>query len=198
MLYLWVGFLTFQSWLVTQGRVLSHREWGMAGIALGTLVAVSGLLVGIDAGKRGIAAGYEDGTLAFIIVPFTIILLFAGLFAAAIMNIKKPETHKRLMLAATASMLGAPVARWFIVLLAPPVPPGVIPGPPPVEVTVLPALIGDIPMFAALIMDWRAKNTNKAFVIAAALAVAVQVLAVPISKTAAWHALAAFYVSLGG
>lgn len=198
LLYGWLIFLTFQSWLVAQGRVLSHREWGLAGIALGTLVVVSGLLIAASAGARAIAAGFEPAARDFLFVPLVGIILFAGLFIAAILNIKKPETHKRLMLAATVSMLGAPVARWVLVLAAPDVPPGTVLGPPPVEITVLPALIGDLPLFAALFMDWRAKTPNKALLIAAALILAYELLAIPLSKTAAWDAIAGFYFSLAG
>ncbi len=45
--------------------------------------------------------------------------LFAALFAAAIVNVKKPEVHKRLMLVATVSMLQAAIGRWFLLFLAP-------------------------------------------------------------------------------
>ena len=48
-------------------------------------------------------------------------------FTLAIVNIKRPETHKRLIVLTIVSMLAAPIARWFLTFLAPPQPPPVLP-----------------------------------------------------------------------
>ncbi len=192
--YSWTAFLVFQSWLVTKGRVPSHRDWGMAGISLATLVLTFGALTAIHAGVRATESGFGAEAQAFLIVPLSGIVLFAGFVAAAIANIRKPDAHKALMLAATSSMLGAPVARWFLTFLAPP---GAM-GPPPVEVTVLPAIIGLAPMFALLIIQWRTRGApQRVGMIATGIAVAVALLVVPVSKTGAWRSLAEALIGLG-
>lgn len=109
--YAWCFFLVFQSWQVTQGRVASHREWGMAGISLATIVVVFGSMLAIRSAALASGAGYVEGARAFFIVQAVAMVLFAGFVGAAITNVRNPEAHKRFMLAATVSMLGAPVAR---------------------------------------------------------------------------------------
>jgi hypothetical protein len=49
-------------------------------------------------------------------------------FTFAIVHLKQPELHKRLMLLATISLLDAPIACRFQTFLAPPPP---LEGPPP-------------------------------------------------------------------
>ena len=71
-----------------------------------------------------------DQGIAFAIVPLSGMLFFAAVvLTLAIVHVRRPETHKRLMLLASISLLDAAVARWFLTFLAPPGPPG----PPPVS-----------------------------------------------------------------
>lgn len=195
--YAWCAFFVFQAWLVSQGKTASHREWGMAGIALATSVVFFGLFIAIRSAAFASAAGYEQQARAFFIVQFTVAPLFGGFVAAAIANVRKPEVHKRLMLAATASMLGAPVARWFMVALAPQVESGVALGPPPVALASLAGAIGLAPMLAALLVEWR-QNGKPHPVTLWSLAILVVVLALlaPISETAAWQAIASAFIAL--
>src|SRR5215203_2296742 len=90
-----------------------------------------------DIEKRSAAIGLTDAGVAFAIVPLSGILFFAVVFTLAVANTRDPETHKRLMLLAAISILDAAVARWFLTFLAPP---GSV-GPPPVEVTIIPAFV---------------------------------------------------------
>ena len=76
-----------------------------------------------------------DG-IAFTILPVIAIILFAVVFALAIATIRRPESHKRLMLLADISLLeAAMVARCFRAFTGggPGRRPGL--GPPPVPVT---------------------------------------------------------------
>jgi hypothetical protein len=54
----------------------------------------------------------------FLIIPLFDMLVFAPLVAAAVWYRRRPETHKRLMLLATVSLLAAPVARFPTALAA--------------------------------------------------------------------------------
>lgn len=197
--YAWCGFLVFQAWLVAQGRTPSHREWGMAGISLATLVFVLGVLTAIHAGARGTAAGFAEGTRAFLIIPVSSIVVFAAFVVVAIVNVRRPETHKRYMLGATAIMLGAPVARWFLVLLAPPLAPGAVPPPPPVELAMLAGGIGLAPLLAALIVEWRAHGKPHRDMLAIlGISVLVLLACAPASRTEAWQSMAAALIGLAG
>jgi hypothetical protein len=136
--YGWTLFFLMQTWLAASGKLTRHRELGVAGVALASGMCFVGLGMAISSIKRFEAAGFGDAARAFSIVSVTAIALFAVLFAIAVLNVKKPEVHKRLMLVATASMLQAAIGRWFLLFLAPPRPVGVtgLLSPPPVFVTV--------------------------------------------------------------
>lgn len=197
--YGWCGFLVFQSWLVVRGRTLTHREWGMAGISLATLVFLLGVLTAIHAGARWTSAGFAEGARAFLIIPISSIVMFAAFVAVAIMNVRRPETHKRYMLGATVIMLGAPVARWFLVLLAPPLAPGAAPPPPPVELGMLAGGIGLAPLIAALIVEWRTQRApHRDTMTVLAISVAVLLACAPISRTEAWRGITAALIDLAG
>jgi hypothetical protein len=127
--FAWSLYFTFQSWLAASGKVARHRTIGMIGVSLATAMTIFGFLVAVNAMKRSAAAGLTDEGIAFAIVPLSGILFFAVVFAAAIAAVRQPETHKRLMLLASISLLDAAVARWFLTFLAPPGPLG----PPPVR-----------------------------------------------------------------
>jgi len=91
------------------------------------------------------------------------------------------------MLLAGISILDAAVARWFLTFLAPPGPAG----PPPVIVTIPPALIAYLLLVAAMVFDWRTRGRpHRVYVIGGIALVAVKILNLPISTTHAWHSIA--------
>src|SRR5882757_7398647 len=115
--FAWSLFFVLQSWLAASGRIVRHRAIGMIGISLATAMTIFGFLVGVSAMKRSALIGQTDAGIAFAIVPFSGILFFAVVFACAIVAVRQPETHKRLMLLAGISILDAAVARWFLTFL---------------------------------------------------------------------------------
>jgi hypothetical protein len=92
----WMALLLAQVSLVFTGRVRLHRRVGNLGIAYGALVLVIGLAVSFAAP---------------VLLPLVDMVLFAGFFGAAIAYRSAPETHKRLILAATVALAFAAVAR---------------------------------------------------------------------------------------
>jgi hypothetical protein len=120
----WTLFFSFQTWLAASGRIARHRTIGMVGISFATAMTIFGTLVAINSMKTAASRGLKDEGIAFAIVPLSGILFFAVVFTLAIGAVRRPETHKRLMLLATISLLDAAVARWFLTFLAPPGPPG--------------------------------------------------------------------------
>ena len=99
-----------------------HRRLGVAGAGLAALVVVVGLTTAVAFARRTVATG-GAGTLAFLAIPFGDMLVFAILAGAGIFYRRRPETHKRLMLVATISILGAAISRWpFAIMQTGPVP----------------------------------------------------------------------------
>jgi hypothetical protein len=187
--YGWTLLLLRQTWLAAQGELGRHRELGVAGVALATGMLFVGLNAAATSVRLAEAAGAGEAGRKFAIVSVTAILLFAVLVAIALLNVRKPEVHKRLMLIATASILQAAVGRMFLLVLNIPRQPGEILAahPPPVFVTVLPGLIVDLPIVAGMIRDRRTiGHVHRVYWIAGAAVLAVQVLRVPVSATHAW------------
>ena len=152
--FAWSLYFSFQTWLAASGQVTRHRTSGMIGVSLATAMTIFGFLAAVNSMKRAAALGLKDEGIAFSIVPLSGILFFAVVFVLAVAAVRRPETHKRLMLLAGISILDAAVARWFLTFLAPPGPPG----PPPVPVTIPPALFAALLLVAAMIFDWRTRG----------------------------------------
>jgi hypothetical protein len=183
----WTLYFAFQSWLPASGRTAWHRSLGILGVSLATAMVIFGVMVAIEAMKRSAAIGQSNQGIAFAIVPLSGIAFFAVVFALGIAAIRRPETHKRLMLLAAISLLDAAVARWFLTFLAPPGPLG----PPPVPVTIPPALVAYLLLGVAIVHDWRKHGRPHPVYFYGGLAlIAVKFLNWPISVTPAWHAFA--------
>src|SRR6266436_6958049 len=191
--FAWTLYFAFQTWLAASGRTGWHRSLGLIGLSLATAMTIFGFLVAVNAMKRSAAIGQTDAGIAFVIVPLSGIAFFAVVFALAIAARAWPEVHKRLMLLAGISLLDAAVARWFLTFLAPPGPMG----PPPVEVTILPALVAYLLLAAAMIFDWRQwGRPHPVYIYGGMALVAVKLLNWPISATSAWHFLAGGILAL--
>lgn len=191
--FAWSLYFVMQTWLAASGRVVNHRSFGIVGVSLATAMTIFGFLASVHAMKHSAALGQLDAGIGFSIVPMSGIAFFAVVFVLAIMNTRKPEVHKRLMLLAAVSILDAPIARWFITFLAPPGPPG----PPPVPVTIAPAVVASLLLVVAMVRDWRAEGRVHPVYIYGTLALlTLKVLNWPISESAAWHALAGGILAL--
>lgn len=113
----WMLLLLTQVSLIAAGRVRHHRRLGAFGIAYGVLVLGLGLVVSIAAPVLHVRAGEwtVDRAAGFLILPLIDMVLFAGLFGAAVAYRTRPEIHKRLILAATVALAFAAVARMAFV-----------------------------------------------------------------------------------
>ena len=195
----WTALFCVQTWLVASGGTLAHRTWGMLGIAWATamiFIVFATVVVRINLLS---AAGYRDEALAFSWIQVGGILLFAAIFTLAIVNLKKSEVHKRLMLLGTLALLDAPIARWFLVFLAPPVPAGEIAPPPPLFITIPPALVADLLIVVAMVYDWRTRGRpHPVYLIGGAAVLAYQLTRPLIGESAIWKSIAAGIGGLGG
>jgi hypothetical protein len=143
------------------------------------------------------ARGFGDAGRRFSAVAFVALPLMIGLFAAAIANVRKPETHKRLMYVLMASMMTPAIARVFLTLLAPA---GAAEGgPPPPFVAVPPGLVATLLIVVAIVYDWRTRGRpHKAYIYGGLLALLEIILVVPISGTQTWMSIATALEHLAG
>ena len=193
--FTWTLFFLAQTVLVASGRTPDHRAWGMAGISLATAMAITIVLAAINSMRVAGAIGMTDEARRFSYVSLSGLVLFAGFMTAAIAWVRRAEFHKRLMILAMIPLMHASVARFFILLFAP----ADAKGPPPVFVSVPPGLAVDFLLVAAMVYDWRTRGRpHPVYLVGGALLLANQLLAVPISATPTWMAIATWVQSLAG
>lgn len=205
----WTLLLVYQAWLVTSGRIARHRDVGLIGISLATAMVIFGSLAAINSGKHAIALNAAEAGEAFMIVPLAALSTFAILVIAAIVNMRRADWHKRLLLSATAVILDAAIARPYIayLVMGGNMPPfqgnvglsGLNLPPPPVIGVLPPALLGLLFIVAGMIYDWRKLGkVHPAYIWALVFALSVQLAKIPFSDTATWHGIARGLIALGG
>jgi hypothetical protein len=195
LLFSWTCFYFVQTALITARRTLDHRAWGLAGIALFSVLMCTILVTEMAVLKRDGALGMGDGARRFAAVTLCAWPLMAGLFTMAIANIRRPHVHKRFMMLLMIGMLTPAIARVFLTLFAPPG----VEGPPPPFVSVPPALAADLFLVVALVYDWRTRGRpHPVYVYGGLLLLAQQVLTVPFAATATWMSIVKGFESLAG
>jgi len=191
----WTIYFIYQTWLAASGRVARHRDVGLLGVSLATTMIFFGVTVGIVSVKRDIAAGMGEAARAFLLVPLSDMMFFATAILLALLNLRRTETHKRLMLLATISLLPAPIARWFLTFLTPPGAPLV----PPVSTATGPVLVASLLLVVAIVHDWRRRSRpHPVYVWGAAAFNAMTLLRAPFSTTSVWQGIASALVGLAG
>lgn len=185
----WILFLISQSSLVTRGKIRNHRDWGLLGISLASVVTVVAIIVAIHGMNHHLADGGGNASRSFLIVPLSTIGLFAAFTAAAIANVKRPEWHRRLMIVGTVCLVQAALARVFF-LMATGGGPGLRPGlgpTPPVSVATAPALLLELIIVAGMVRDWRALGrVHPAWIIGAVVITTMEIIRIPVSVSPAW------------
>ena len=183
----WSLYIVYQSWLGASGQIARHRSVGLIGVSFATAMVIFGVLVSIQVMHELTAAGKGAYGVFLASVSMSNIALFAVLIVAALMNIRRPEWHKRLMIMAAISILGAPLARPLMVNLhqAPPAPLS----------DWLVVGIAAVP----LLHDWRTRGrVHSASWIALAAIVGVRLVRIPMADTMAWHDFAGWLSGLAG
>ncbi len=171
----WVVLFIVQTALVASHRVALHRKLGITGGALAALMFVVGIVTAARAAARGAAPPGGD-PLAFLVIPFFDVTLFAVFVALALIKRADKEMHKRCMLLGYISILAAGVARL----------PGVLPLGPFgfYGLTFIFILIG-------IAYDWASRRRiHPVYLWGGALLVTSVPLRLMLSETAAWHAFA--------
>lgn len=197
LMFVWTLFFLVQTMLVAAGRTLDHRAWGMAGIALFSVIACAVLVGEMAVLKRDAAAGMGDASRRFAAVTLCAWPLMVGFFTLAIVYVRRSDVHKRLLVLLMAAMMTPAIARVFITLLAPPG--AASGGPPPPFVSVPPGLVADLFIVVAMIYDWRTRGRpHKVYAIGLPVLLAQQVLTVPFAATSVWMGIVTAFERLAG
>lgn len=195
LLFTWTCFYFVQTALVAAGRTPDHRAWGLAGIALFSVLMCSVIVGELTVIKRDAALGMGDAARRFAAVTLCAWPLLAGIFTMAIVNVRRSQLHKRFMMLLMVALMTPALARVFIALFAPP---GNV-GPPAPFVSIPPALVADMFLVVAMLRDWRTLGRpHPVYVYGGLVLVAQQVLTVPLAGTAAWMTVARAFERLAG
>lgn len=195
LLFTWTLFYFMQTAWVASGHTPTHRAWGLAGIALFSVMMCSILVAQVTVMRLDDAHGYGEAGRRFAAVALFALPVLIGLFSLAIANVRRPETHKRLMYLVMVGFMHPAIARVVLTLFAPPG----AQGPPPVFVAVPPGLIADLLIVVAMIHDWRIRERpHHVYVYGGLALLAEQLLTVPVSTTQTWMSIARFLEGLAG
>jgi len=107
----WLFAYTYQSSLPSADRLGQHRRLGQQLVVYAVLMVIVGLTVTFSRFDDLVEIGQFNAASAELIRPLTDMLIFPTLFAVAVYFRRSPETHKRLMVVATTTLLVAAVAR---------------------------------------------------------------------------------------
>jgi hypothetical protein len=110
----WILMLIVQTQLIARGQRNLHKMLGLAGAAIAAATVVTGVMVAL-ASERRVHTAATAGTLmdpyVFLMFPIMSIGLFTLFVGLAIIKRNRPDTHKRLMLLGTISLIGPALAR---------------------------------------------------------------------------------------
>jgi hypothetical protein len=110
---MWIALFATQTTLMTAGKPALHRQLGSVGAALVPVMLFLGTVGALIAARR--PTGFfdiPDPPMQFLAKPLLDMVVFGVLAGCAIFLRRVPQTHKRLMLLATITLLEAVIVRW--------------------------------------------------------------------------------------
>ena len=117
----WFALLGVQTWLIRARSTKLHRRLGYAGAGLAAIIVVLGTYSALAAANRpGGFFGVPVPPEQFLIVPLLDLATFAVFVTLGVVRRNRAASHKRWMLLAAITLLGAPVVR--LPLMAPMLP----------------------------------------------------------------------------
>ena len=174
----WIALFVVQAGLVAARRIDLHRGLGGAAAGLAVAMVCAGTAAGILSMRHEVAAGFEEEARTFLTTPLLSMVVFAALVAAALWCRRRPQTHKRLMLLATISLLDAPIGRLPFAIVS--------------ATAWGHYVVTDLFIVAAILYDVvTRRRVEKAYVWGALVIVIGQLLRTPVGETTAWHGGAA-------
>lgn len=171
----WVALFIVQTALISARCVALHRRIGVVGALLAAAMIAVATMTALGAVKRG-STPPGVPPLAFLAIPLFDMVMFTTFVTAALALRRNKEAHKRLMLLAYVSILGAPAARL----------PGIFPFGPLAFYA-----IAFVFLAAGIVYDLVSRGrVHPAYVWGGTLLVASVPLRLAISGTATWTAIA--------
>ncbi len=108
----WVVLTVAQPVLVSVGDVRRHRQLGLAGAGLAAAMVAMGVAATVfTVAKHNVPSFFPKGV--FLVMNLLLIAVFGALVAAAVRLRRQADWHKRLMLCATAAILGPGLGRFL-------------------------------------------------------------------------------------
>jgi hypothetical protein len=108
----WVVFFIVQSSLVRMRKVSVHRVLGWFGAGLATGTTALDFTFAVIMARFGGAVLHQQGTDAFLSIPFGDMIIFGACMATAIYLRKRPEFHRRLVFVASCQLMDAALGRF--------------------------------------------------------------------------------------
>jgi len=106
----WIALFVTQAGLISARRHKLHMRMGITTVTVGAAMVAVGIMTAVGQVVRGTSPP-GLAPLTFFAIPFLDMVVFAGLVAGGFAFRRDPQTHKRLMLCATALMLQPGVGR---------------------------------------------------------------------------------------
>ena len=180
----WMTLLMVQTWLINVKNVTLHRSLGTFGIALGTAVLFTGMLIA----ALGMSNGPPSAPFYYDLFYLSLAALggFGVLFTLAIRHVRDPENHRRLILFATIPLLPPGINRTYQVL-------GQLDYLPVVATYLTMAALA-----AALVVHDYRKNGRLSFAskVGGAIVFGQQLLHLPVTRSETFAEVASFLTSL--
>ena len=198
----WPVLFLVQALLAARGNIRLHRSLGLLGIALASAMVFAGTAALSSSLHTWIERGIGEQGRGITVIAFTNLVLFASFVTAAVVQRRRTDWHRRLMLLATMSIMGAAAARIVFNIAAAPTPfarPG-LGVPPAPSLVMIPFLVLDALILGAVALhDRRVRGVvHPAYVIGGATLVLVHATRHLVVGTAAWRAVTDALIALSG
>jgi len=177
LLFGWFVLLVVQSRLAGTS-IATHRDVGLIGVSLATAMVLTAFaLISFDL-NEAVEAGRQASARSLAVVPVFAITMFAVAFVLAVVNVRRPEYHKRFIVLATVALMAPAIARVLLTLAAD----GYVPGSrtslavavPDVTLALrlilVPAFIADLLILIPAIHDWKTRGRPHAVYVAGGIA----------------------------
>lgn len=183
---LWTLIFITQTSLVASGNVAIHRKLGLWAFGLASLMVVLGIWAAVNSLARGITPVPGMDAETFFSIPASAIFIFAVLIYFGYRMRSDSAAHKRLVLLATITLMGAPTGRPPFSTL--------VEAHPHLASIFVWSLIGLLWLYDL----WSLHKIHRASLFGGLWVVIVNQICVPIGMTAAWHSLCHGLVRLAG
>jgi small basic protein len=109
----WMLLAVVQPLLVATRHQRLHRKLGVVGVLLATAMVVSGLHIGVESARVSPPEMRVFGLdpQQFLAVPVWSILIFGLFVMIGVLNRRRPDVHRPMMLMASVSVIGAALGR---------------------------------------------------------------------------------------